>query len=63
MTMGLGTIMEAREILLMAHGQAKAGIVAKALKGPVTTEVPASILQRHPACMVMLDKAAASRLP
>jgi glucosamine-6-phosphate deaminase len=63
MTMGLGTIMEAREILLMAYGQAKADIVAKALKGPVTTKVPASILQRHPACTVMLDKAAASRLP
>jgi len=63
MTMGLGTIMEARRVLLLAHGPAKADIVAKALRGPVTEEVPASILQRHPACTVMLDKAAASRLP
>jgi glucosamine-6-phosphate deaminase len=62
MTMGLGTIMEARKILLLAHGSAKAEIVAKALKGPITKEVPASILQRHPACTVMLDKAAASKL-
>jgi len=62
MTMGLGTIMEARRILLLAHGSAKAEIVAKALKGPITERVPASILQRHPACTVMLDKEAASRL-
>ncbi len=62
-TMGLGTIMEARELLLLAHGSAKAEIIAKALRGPITEEVPASILQRHPACTVMLDKPAASRLP
>lgn len=62
LTMGLGTIMEAREVLLLADGAAKAAIVAKALRGPVSPKVPASILQRHPRLTVILDEAAASAL-
>jgi len=55
-TMGLATIMEARQILLLANGPEKAGILSRALKGPVTTDVPASILQRHPQLTVLTDQ-------
>lgn len=60
-TMGIGTIMAARRILLVANGVDKANIVAKALFGDVTPEVPASILQFHPAVTVIVDKEAASK--
>ncbi len=59
-SMGVGTILSARHVLLMATGVEKAAIVAKALRGPVTTRVPASLLQLHPRAVVVLDKAAAS---
>lgn len=62
LSMGIGTILGAREILLLATGEGKAAIVAKALRGPVTTRVPASLLQTHPRVSVVLDRAAASRL-
>jgi len=55
-TMGLATIMEARQILLLANGPEKAGILARALEGPVTTDVPASMLQRHPQLTVLTDQ-------
>ena len=55
-TMGLATIMEARQILLLASGPEKVGILLHALKGAVTTEVPASILQRHPRLTVLTDQ-------
>jgi glucosamine-6-phosphate deaminase len=61
-TMGIGTIMEARKILLMAYGASKAEIVARSFEGPVTTRVPASILQMHSQTLVLLDSLAASRL-
>lgn len=61
-TMGVGTIMDAREVLFLAFGEAKAGIVAETLEGPITTMVPASVLQMHPVVKVFLDEAAASRL-
>jgi len=63
LSMGIGTIMEAREIILLANARDKAGIAAKAVLGPVTTSVPASILQEHPAVTVILDVAAASAMP
>lgn len=59
LTMGIGTIMEAKKILLLASGRHKAPIVNKALYGPVTESVPASVLQHHPNCLVILDAAAA----
>ncbi len=62
LSMGIGTIMRARKIVLVISGADKADITAKALKGPVTPEVPASILQFHPNVTVVLDEAAASKL-
>jgi glucosamine-6-phosphate deaminase len=59
LSMGIGTILTARRILLMATGAHKAGIVRRALAGPVTTRVPASLLQTHPHVDVVLDRAAA----
>lgn len=61
-TMGIATIMEAKRIILLASGSAKAEAVAKAIKGPKTTMVPASALQDHPDCLFILDKEAASLL-
>jgi glucosamine-6-phosphate deaminase len=59
-TMGLGTIMEARQIILLAAGESKRAIVAQSLKGEVSEAVPASILQTHPQVTVILDEAASS---
>jgi glucosamine-6-phosphate deaminase len=61
-TMGIATILEARRCLLLATGIEKAGIVARAIAGPTTTSVVASALQWHPACIMVLDEAAASDL-
>lgn len=61
-TMGVGTILEARRCLLLATGDDKAEIVARAIEGPVTSMLSASALQFHPHCVVVLDEAAASRL-
>ena len=61
-TMGLGTIMEARECLLLAFGQTKARAIAAAVEGPVTSISPASILQMHPNTKICLDEAAAAKL-
>lgn len=62
-SMGIRTIMQARRILLLASGEGKAAAVAAALTGPVTTAVPASVLQRHPDVTVIMDAAAAGLLP
>ncbi len=62
MTMGIGTILQAREILLVATGPAKANALAGALAGPVDLRVPASALQRHPCSIVIADAEAAVRL-
>lgn len=61
-TQGLGTIMEASEIVLIALGAAKAEAVADAVEGPVSSMCPASILQLHPKTTVILDESAASKL-
>jgi glucosamine-6-phosphate deaminase len=61
-TMGVGTILQARRCLLLATGPEKAEIVAKAIEGPLTTAITASVLQTHPACTVVLDEAAAGGL-
>ena len=61
-TMGIRTVMNARGILLIALGKAKAPVILKTLRGPVTTEVPASVLQLHPNVTVYLDEEAASLL-
>ncbi|WMT40182.1 glucosamine-6-phosphate deaminase [Paenibacillus sp. D2_2] len=59
-TMGIGSILKAKQILLMAKGKDKAEIVAKALTGPITTKCPASFLQTHPNVVVILDQEAGS---
>lgn len=61
-TMGVGTIMEAREIALLAFGEGKAAAVAGAVEGPITASNPASILQMHSQAKAYLDEPAASRL-
>ena len=61
-SMGIGTIMEAREILILASGIKKAAALAAAIKGPVKTKVPASALQAHPKVTFILDREAASLL-
>ena len=60
--MGIKSIMQARQIVLMASGSSKADAVAKSIQGPVTPEVPASVLQLHPNCIFLLDEAAAAGL-
>lgn len=62
LTMGLQTIFKAEKILLLASGPNKADIAAKAIEGPVTSEIPASILQKHPNAIFILDKSAAKKL-
>ena len=59
-TMGIGTVMAARKVLLLATGKDKAEIIQKSFFGPVTPMVPASILQFHPDVTVIVDEAAAS---
>lgn len=62
-TMGIGTIMRAKKVLLVVSGEEKADIVAKAFFGDVTPEVPASILQMHPDVTIVADTAALSKIP
>ncbi len=62
LSMGMATILQARRIVLLATGAAKARCVQRMVEGPVTTEVPASFLQLHPNAEVWLDRAAAARL-
>jgi len=62
LTMGVGTIMEAREIVLLAFGEAKAKTLADAVEGPVTASVPASILQFHQKATILVDEDGASQL-
>jgi len=62
LTQGLGTIMEAKHIILIATGKAKAEAVHQLVEGPISALWPATILQMHPHCTVLLDDAAASRL-
>jgi glucosamine-6-phosphate deaminase len=61
-TMGVGTILEARKIILLANGKKKAEIIAEAIEGPITAQVSASALQLHRDTVVILDEEAASKL-
>jgi len=61
-TMGLGSIMEAGTCLLLAFGENKADAVAEMVEGPVSSMVPATVLQFHPDARIILDEAAASKL-
>jgi glucosamine-6-phosphate deaminase len=62
MTMGVGTILEAKRIVTLVVGSSKAEILAKAVEGPVTSMVSASALQLHPKCVVIADEKAAANL-
>ena len=61
-TMGVGTILDAGQIFLLAFGEHKAPIIAEAVEGPITPSVAASFLQQHPNSHFMLDEAAAEML-
>lgn len=61
-TQGLGTILEARHLLLVACGDAKAAPIARAVEGPLSAFCPASVLQLHPHATVVVDEAAAAGL-
>ena len=62
LTMGVGTVLDARKVLLVALGEHKAHIIRETVQGPVTDRVPASFLQEHNDATVLLDDAAAKEL-
>lgn len=62
LTMGVGTIMDARELLLMANGQGKADAIKAAVEGPLTGQCPASVIQLHRKTFVIVDKDAGAKL-
>ena len=61
-TMGIGTIMDARQLILLANGSGKAEAIAKTCEGAITAMVPATIVQLHPKATIIVDKAAAAKL-
>ncbi len=61
-TQGLGTILRARHLVLLAFGETKAAAIAGAIEGPLTASLPASAVQLHPRVTVIVDEAAASSL-
>jgi glucosamine-6-phosphate deaminase len=61
-TMGIGTILEAKKVLLIANGEKKAGVCAQFIEGPVSSQITASALQLHSYATVVLDEGAASKL-
>jgi len=61
-TMGVGTILEARRVVLLAWGASKAQVVARAVEGEITDSLPASFLQKHPNARFLIDAAAAADL-
>ena len=62
MTMGVGTILEAKKLVMLVTGAEKADIIAKAIEGPVTSMISGSAIQFHPDCVVILDEEAAAKL-
>jgi glucosamine-6-phosphate deaminase len=62
LSMGMATILKSRALILIATGQRKAGCIERAVRGPVTTQLPASFLQLHHSVELYLDAAAASAL-
>lgn len=61
-TMGVGTIMKAKKVFMMAWGEGKGSIVKKAVEGPVTDQIPSTFLQKHPDATILLDEASSSEL-
>ncbi|MBL7084476.1 MAG: glucosamine-6-phosphate deaminase [Candidatus Aminicenantes bacterium] len=62
LTMGIGTVMDAKMIILLASGKNKSEAVFKSIEGPVTAMVPASVLQLHPQVKIIIDEEASSLL-
>ncbi|MHA4809139.1 6-phosphogluconolactonase [Flavitalea flava] len=62
LTRGIKNIMHTRKIILIAKGAHKAEIIEKAVLGPVTTDIPASVVQLHPHCEILVDAAAGARI-
>lgn len=62
MTQGLGTIMDARQVVLVAQGEVKAHAIAAVVEGPITAMCPGSVLQLHPHATIIIDEAAAAEL-
>jgi glucosamine-6-phosphate deaminase len=62
LTRGIKNIMYTRKLILVAKGAHKAEIIKKAILGPVTTDIPASVVQLHPNCEILLDADAASQI-
>ena len=61
-TMGVGTILKSKRVIMMAWGEGKAAVVKKAIEGPITDQIPSTFLQKHPNALAVLDDAAASQL-
>jgi len=61
-TMGVGTILESKRCVLLATGEIKSSIIAKAVEGPITSMISASALQLHPHCTIIIDEMAALKL-
>ena len=62
-TVGIKTIMQAKKIVVIATGESKADIIARAFWGPITPAVPASVLQLHNDVVLVADEAALSKIP
>jgi glucosamine-6-phosphate deaminase len=62
LTRGIKNIMHSRKLILIAKGKHKAEIIEQAILGPVTTDIPASVVQLHPNCEILLDADAGSRI-
>ena len=62
LTMGVGSIMKSKRVILLAWGEGKAGIIEKTIQGPVTDTIPATFLQNHANCTFVLDQAGAAEL-
>lgn len=62
LTRGIKNIMQTRKIVLVAKGAHKAEIIEQAVFGPVTTDIPASVVQLHPNCEILVDEAAGARI-
>ena len=62
LTVGVATLMAAKNVILVATGTGRAMVLAKAIEGPLTSSVTASVFQRHPKCTVILDEAASTFL-
>lgn len=61
-TMGVGTILESKKVILLASGKNKADVVSRSIEGPITAEITASALQLHPHAIFVIDEEAASKL-